>query len=77
VNNKKSYPKQKKQLNKLVRFSGIAFQMVIIISLGSFSGYQLDLYLEINNSIFTTAFSLLSIAVALIYVIQQTKEKKS
>jgi hypothetical protein len=77
VNNKKSYPKQKKQLNKLVRFSGIAFQMVIIISLGSFSGYQLDLYLEINNSIFTTAFSLLSIAVALMYVIQQTKEKKS
>jgi hypothetical protein len=77
VNNKKSYPKQKKQLNKLVRFSGIAFQMVIIISLGSFSGYQLDLYLEINNSIFTIAFSLLSIAVALMYVIQQTKEKKS
>jgi hypothetical protein len=77
VNNKKSYPKQKKQLNKLVRFSGIAFQMVIIISLGSFSGYQLDLYLEINNSIFTIAFSLLSIAVALMHVIQQTKEKKS
>jgi predicted anti-sigma-YlaC factor YlaD len=77
VNNKKSYPKQKKQLNKLVRFSGIAFQMVIIISLGSFSGYQLDLYLKINNSIFTIAFSLLSIAVALMYVIQQTKEKKS
>jgi hypothetical protein len=77
VNNKKSYPKQKKQLNKLVRFSGIAFQMVIIISLGSFSGYQLDLYLEINNSIFTIAFSLLSIAFALMYVIQQTKEKKS
>ena len=77
MNNKKSYPKQKKQLNKLVRFSGIAFQMVIIICIGSFSGYQLDLYLGINNSIFTIVFSLLSIAVALTYVIQQTKEKKS
>tara|TARA_B110000438_G_C15592818_1_gene554643 strand:- start:310 stop:543 length:234 start_codon:yes stop_codon:yes gene_type:complete len=77
VNNKKLYPKQKKQLNKLVRFSGIAFQMVTIISLGSFSGYQLDLYLVINNSIFTIVLSLFSIAVALVYVIQKTKEKKS
>tara|TARA_B100000768_G_scaffold107595_1_gene99862 strand:+ start:185 stop:340 length:156 start_codon:yes stop_codon:yes gene_type:complete len=51
--------------------------MVTIISLGSFSGYQLDLYLGINNSIFTIVLSLLSIAVALVYVIQKTKEKKS
>ncbi|MDA8904378.1 AtpZ/AtpI family protein [Flavobacteriaceae bacterium] len=76
MSNKKSYPKQKKQLNKLVRFSGIAFQMVTIISLGSFLGYQLDLYFGIINSIFTIVFSLLSITVALVYVIQQTKEKK-
>tara|TARA_B110000008_G_scaffold250112_1_gene263243 strand:+ start:329 stop:484 length:156 start_codon:yes stop_codon:yes gene_type:complete len=50
--------------------------MVTIISLGSFLGYQLDLYFGIINSIFTIVFSLLSITVALVYVIQQTKEKK-
>tara|TARA_B100001094_G_C17420730_1_gene434569 strand:+ start:108 stop:257 length:150 start_codon:yes stop_codon:yes gene_type:complete len=47
--------------------------MVATISLGSFIGYKLDIYLEIKNNIFTIFFSLFSIAVALIYVIQQTK----
>jgi uncharacterized YccA/Bax inhibitor family protein len=74
VSNKKSYQNQRKQLNKLARFSGIAFQMVTTISLGSFIGYKLDIYLEIKNNIFTIFFSLFSIAIALMYVIQQTKD---
>tara|TARA_Y100000389_G_scaffold165797_1_gene170109 strand:- start:785 stop:1018 length:234 start_codon:yes stop_codon:yes gene_type:complete len=76
VSNKKSYPNQKKQLNRLARFSGIAFQMVTTISIGSFIGYKLDLYFEAKNSVFTIVFSLFSIAIALVYVIQQTKEKE-
>jgi len=74
VNNKKYYRQQKKQLNKLASFSGLAFQMFTIISLGSFSGYKTDIYFEISNSIFTIIFSLISIAISLIYVIRKTKE---
>ncbi|MDB3875168.1 AtpZ/AtpI family protein [bacterium] len=74
MSNKKSYQNQRKQLNKLARFSGIAFQMVATISLGSVIGYKLDIYLEIKNNIFTIFFSLFSIAIALMYVIQQTKD---
>lgn len=74
MSNKKPYQNQRKQLNKLARFSGIAFQMVTTISLGSFIGYKLDIYLEIKNNIFTIFFSLFSIAIALMYVIQQTKD---
>ena len=48
--------------------------MVSTISLGSFIGYKLDIYLEIKNNIFTIFFSLFSIAIALMYVIQQTKD---
>jgi F0F1-type ATP synthase assembly protein I len=74
VNNKKSYRQQKKQLNKLASFSGLALQMFTIISLGTFSGYRIDIYFEISNSIFTIIFSLISIAISLIYVIRKTKE---
>ena len=48
--------------------------MVATISLGSFIGYKLDICLEIKNNIFTIFFSLFSIAIALMYVIQQTKD---
>lgn len=74
MNNKKSYRQQKKQLNKLASFSGLALQMFTIISLGTFSGYRIDIYFEISNSIFTIIFSLISIAISLIYVIRKTKE---
>jgi F0F1-type ATP synthase assembly protein I len=74
VSNKKSHPKQKKQLNKLAYLSGLAFQMVTIILLGTLLGYRIDIYLEITQSIFTIIFSLLSIAASLLYVIQKTKE---
>ena len=48
--------------------------MFTIISLGTFSGYRIDIYFEISNSIFTIIFSLISIATSLIYVIRKTKE---
>ena len=50
--------------------------MVTTISIGSFIGYKLDLYFEAENSVFTIVLSLFSIAIALMYVIQQTKEKE-
>ena len=50
--------------------------MVTTISIGSFIGYKLDLYFEVENSVFTIVLSLFSIAIALMYVIQQTKEKE-
>jgi hypothetical protein len=50
--------------------------MATTIFIGSFTGYKLDLYFKTENSIFTTVLSLFSIAIALVYVLQQTKEKE-
>jgi F0F1-type ATP synthase assembly protein I len=74
VSNKKQLPNLKKQRNKLVVFSGLAFQMISIISLGVFLGYKIDSYLEISNQIFTIIFSLLFIFISLVYVIQKSKK---
>ncbi|MGY8919162.1 MAG: AtpZ/AtpI family protein [Flavobacteriales bacterium] len=74
MSSKKSYRKQKKQLNKFAQFSGLAFQMVIIISLGTFLGYKIDMHFEITKSVFTIILSLLSIGSSLLYVIYKSKE---
>jgi F0F1-type ATP synthase assembly protein I len=74
VSNKKQLPNLKKQRNKLVVFSGLAFQMISIISFGVFLGYKIDSYLEISSQIFTIIFSLLFIFISLVYVIQKSKK---
>ena len=50
--------------------------MATTIFIGSFIGHKSDLYFETENSIFTIVLSLFSIAIALVYVFQQTKEKE-
>lgn len=59
------------RINSYARFSGIAFQMAAIIGLGSFGGVKLDEYYPNKYSVFTIICSLISIGIALYYVIKQ------
>jgi len=59
------------RINSYAKFSGIAFQMVAIIGLGSFGGVKLDEYYPNKYSVFTIICSLVSIGIALYYVIKQ------
>ncbi|HHC80258.1 MAG TPA: AtpZ/AtpI family protein [Flavobacteriia bacterium] len=63
--------KQKKQLNKYTRFSGIAFQMVVTIGVGTYIGIKLDEKYPNKNNLFTVAFSLVFILLSLYSVIKQ------
>ena len=64
-------PRPNSRLRSYARFSGIAFQMLIIIGLGAYGGVKLDEAYPNNYSIFTIICSLAAIAVAMYFVIKQ------
>lgn len=64
----------KKQLNKYARFSGIAFQMIVIIALATYAGIKLDEAYPNNNKLYTIIFSLVGVAISMYYVIKQVSK---
>ena len=67
--NKKS-SKKSKPLNNYVKFSGMAIQMGVTITLGALGGYKLDELVNPDSKIFTILLSLLSIGIAMFLVIR-------
>lgn len=70
----KQTPKEKppkKQPNKLLLFSGIAFQMSAIIFVGAFIGIKLDEKYPNEHHLYTTLFSLVFVIISLYLVIRQ------
>lgn len=61
-------------LNSWVKFSGIAFEMIAIIGLGSFLGHKLDGRFLHKTPVFTIVFSLLAIGVSMYTVIRRVKQ---
>lgn len=67
-------PKKQKPNNKLnnyARYSGIAFQMLAVIAIGSYGGVLLDEQFPNKYSIFTIVCSLASVGIAMYFVIKQ------
>ena len=64
-------PKPKNQLNSYARFSGIAFQMIAIIGLGTYGGIKLDEKYPNKFHAFTLIGSLGSIAITLFIVVRR------
>ena len=62
---------KKKQLNSYVKYSSLTTQMVIIIITGVFSGDFLDDYYHSKTPIYTIILSLLSIFLALYYILKK------
>jgi hypothetical protein len=62
--------KPKKFLDNYVHYSGIGFQMLIIILIGVFGGIKLDQWLNLNFPAFTVILSLLSVAFAIYYAVK-------
>ena len=76
--------KPKKFLDNYVHYSGIGFQMLIIILIGVFGGIKLDQWLNLRFPVFTVILSLLSVAFAIYYAVKDLlknnnsqREKKS
>lgn len=62
-----------KDLNNYARYSGLAFEMLGIIALGTWGGVRLDARLDISP-LFTIVLSLGSIAVSMYMVIKKTRQ---
>ncbi|MDG1760854.1 MAG: AtpZ/AtpI family protein [Flavobacteriaceae bacterium] len=65
----------KKPPKKFLKFSGIAFQMLAIIGLGTFWGSHLDQKYATETPFYTLIFSLVSVFVALAITIRQVIHK--
>jgi F0F1-type ATP synthase assembly protein I len=63
--------KKKKQLNSYLKYSSSMTQMAIIIIAGVFSGDFLDDYYNSKTPIYTITLSLLSIFLALYYILKK------
>jgi len=66
----------KKQPKPWVIFSGLVFQIAIIMFLLTNAGTWLDNYYNNQSGQFTIALSLLGVIVVLIMIISQTKDLK-
>ena len=72
--NESKNQKSSNKINAYAKFSGIAFQMIAIIGLGSYGGVKLDESYPNKYSVFTIICSLLSVAMATYFVIKQAKD---
>lgn len=62
---------KKKQPNRFIALTSIAFQMGITIYLGAYFGKKLDLKYNFNKPYFTIATTILAIATSLYSVLKQ------
>ena len=63
--------KQKKQLNNYAKFSGIAFQMFVIIGIGTYTGVKLDQRFPNKYNLYTVFLSLFAVILAIFIVIRR------
>lgn len=61
----------RKTSNPFLRFTGLAFQMGILIALGAWGGSELDKVSNNQKPIYAVVFSLLAIAVSLYLIIKE------
>ena len=66
----KNKTNKKKQLNSYIRYSSLTTQMAVIIAAGTFFGDYLDQVNNTNSKIYTIIFSLISIFLAMYYVLK-------
>ena len=65
----------KNSLNDYVKYSSIAFQMIFIILIGVYIGVKLDEFITNGKPVFTLIFSLVSVSLAIFYVIKDFIKK--
>ncbi|WP_414649357.1 AtpZ/AtpI family protein [Chitinophaga sp.] len=65
--------KQNNNRNPLLRYAGLAFQMMATLGLGVFAGYKLDQRIGWRFPVFLIIFSLIALAILLWQIIKDTR----
>jgi len=53
--------KKKPQVDQYLKYSGMAFQLAIVLAIGTYAGHRLDQYLQTERPYFTALLALLSL----------------
>ena len=67
-------PNKRKQLNKYLQLTGVAFQMGITMYLGVYFGKWLDTYFQTFNKTYTIILTLFALFISIWSVLAQLKK---
>lgn len=56
-----SKPKKKPQANQYLKYSGMAFQLAIVLAVGTYIGTRIDRYFQTDRPYFTAILALFSL----------------
>ena len=62
--------KPKEKLDRFIRYSSLAFEMITIMGVGVFAGYKIDQWLNLSFPAFTLGLMILSVIGAVFYAIK-------
>lgn len=65
------YQKSKKQVDGFIRYSSLAFEMIVIMGVGVFAGIKIDQWLGLKFPAFTLVLMILSVAGAIYHAIRK------
>jgi F0F1-type ATP synthase assembly protein I len=63
--------KPKKQLDDFIRYSSLAFEMIVIMGIGVFAGVKIDHWLKLSFPVFTLVLMILSVIGAIYHAIRK------
>ncbi|WP_160711860.1 AtpZ/AtpI family protein [Chitinophaga solisilvae] len=66
--------KKKPDNRLLLRYAGLAFQMMVTLGIGVFAGYKLDQWIGWRFPVLLIIFSLLALAILLWQIIKDTRK---
>ncbi|MGX5817606.1 AtpZ/AtpI family protein [Chitinophaga lutea] len=66
--------RKKKPYNQLLRYAGLAFQMMAAIGIALWGGYMLDQWVGMRFPLFMIIFSLLALALLLWQIVKDTSK---
>ncbi len=67
-------PRPSKRINAYAQYSGIAFQMIAIIGLGTYGGMQLDKAFPNEQGIYTIICIFAAVCLSMYFVIKQAQK---
>lgn len=65
------YQKPKKKFDDFIRYSSLAFEMIVIMGIGTWSGILLDDWLELGFPAFTLVLMIVSVVGAIYHAIRK------
>jgi len=65
------YQKPKKKFDDFIRYSSLAFEMIVIMGIGTWSGILIDDWLELGFPVFTLVLMILSVVGAIYHAIRK------